>query len=255
MNQGWTGRLTLLASVCGHAVAFSASPLAAPRLPEKPEPQMVAFEVAEPEPPPPEPEVEPEPPPPEPEPIAPEPEPEPEPLPLESTPQAAETPPEPEPAPELTGNTLVSDGADGFEAQRGSGAERRGPVRAGVSHPTPKRTVQTSKPAPPKSAAPAVLPLAKLSKHPLPPALGDALERNYPPSARRQGLSGEAKVRARIDADGVIRVTNIASETTGGFGAACVKTLSGSKWSTPLDKEGKPVGTWISYRCKFRSDG
>jgi TonB family protein len=96
------------------------------------------------------------------------------------------------------------------------------------------------------------LPLSQLSKKPVPPALAQALERNYPPEARNLGRSGEAKVRARIEANGAIRNAKVTSETAPGFGAACRNTLLSSQWSVPLDHDGKPVATWISYQCKFR---
>jgi hypothetical protein len=101
---------------------------------------------------------------------------------------------------------------------------------------------------------PEALPLSQLSRKPVPPSLAATLERNYPPAARSIGQSGDASVRARIEARGNIRLASIVSETSPGFGDACRRTLLGSQWSAPLDRSGKPVATWISYRCKFRID-
>jgi TonB family protein len=98
------------------------------------------------------------------------------------------------------------------------------------------------------------MPLAELSKKPAPPPLAEALERNYPPEARSQGKSGEAKVRARIDPGGRVAIARVTSETSDGFGHACQKTLLDSTWTPPLDRDGKPVATWVTYRCKFRVD-
>jgi TonB family protein len=99
---------------------------------------------------------------------------------------------------------------------------------------------------------PTTTPLTELSQKPAPPPLAKALERNYPPEARSQGLAGEAKVRARIDPNGRVGVARVTSESSHGFGAACQTTLLASAWTPPLDREGKPSTTWVTYRCKFR---
>lgn len=264
MNQKMVGRWALVFSVGAHAYAFMATPEIKARVSEeKKEATMVQFTVAEPEPEPiVEPEPEPEPEPvvePEPEPVAvaePEPALEPEPAPVETEePAPAEAPAEP-PA-ELTGTTLAADEGAAWDAPAGSGRERRGAIRPGVSRPVPESTKPAARPKPAvKKAPPAppVLPLAQLSQRPVPPSLGGALQRNYPNQARRQGQSGEAKVRARIEATGKINLAKVAFESAAGFGSACKKTLLGSKWTAPRDKNGRAVATWVSYRCKFRID-
>jgi TonB family protein len=95
------------------------------------------------------------------------------------------------------------------------------------------------------------VPLSDLSTRPAPPALGDALQRNYPRDARQRGLSGHAKVRARVDADGVVRKVILMEESDSGFGTACRRTLTGSRWDAPRDKAGRPVATEIRYTCRF----
>ncbi len=90
-----------------------------------------------------------------------------------------------------------------------------------------------------------------LSARPSPPSLGAALERNYPPEARRRGLSGSAKVRARIDPDGIVRHVTLLEESAPSFGGACSRTLSGSRWAAPKDKAGRSVATEIRYTCRF----
>jgi hypothetical protein len=159
------------------------------------------------------------------------------------------------PPPELTGTTLVSEQGDGFTAPEGSGGAREGAILAGVSRPIaaepPAREVPRVVAKPPSSPE---LSLAELSRKPLPPALGSALERNYPKEARNLGKSGNAKVRARIEPSGEVRVAKIAFETSIGFGDACKKTLLASRWSAPLDRNGRPVATWVTYQCKFRVD-
>jgi len=260
MNQKLVGKWTLVSSVAVHAALLVWTPEFEVEAKEKPRIDMVEFQVA-PAKPEPEPEPEPEPvPETEPE-VAPEPEPEvaPEPEPLEPTePVSVDEVPEPEASPpELTGQTLATDEGEGFEAPAGSGRSRQGPIRAGVSRavqkPTKKAKRRKKKKAKAKRAAKAV-PLAKLSKKPVPPSLGNALKRNYPPDAKRQGKSGEAKVRARIEADGRIRLAKVSFESASGFGSACRKTLLSSKWSAPVNRVGKQVPTWVSYRCKFRID-
>jgi len=181
----------------------------------------------------------------------------PEPLP----PTPPETPPA-APPPELTGTTLVADGEQGagWSAPQGSGSARDGMVRSGAvgsiapqSVPGPTRASPIIRPAQPPQL-PDALPLSQLSRKPSPPPLTAALERNYPAAARGIGQSGDASVRARIEANGELRLANIVVETAAGFGDACRRTLLASKWSAPLDRTGKPVATWITYRCKFRID-
>ncbi|HYJ11440.1 MAG TPA: TonB family protein, partial [Polyangiaceae bacterium] len=78
-----------------------------------------------------------------------------------------------------------------------------------------------------------------------------ALERNYPADARKRGSSGSAKVRARIDPDGVVRQVTLLEESAPGFGTACTRTLNGSRWGAPKDKAGRSVATEIRYTCRF----
>jgi TonB family protein len=98
---------------------------------------------------------------------------------------------------------------------------------------------------------PIVVAPGDMSARPSPPRLGATLERNYPADARRRGLSGTAKVRARIDPDGVVRRVTLLEESAAGFGTACTRTLSGSRWAAPKDKAGRSVATEIRYTCRF----
>jgi hypothetical protein len=142
-------------------------------------------------------------------------------------------------------------GADtGWTAPARNGAEREGTIQtdgpASAPGPAPAH--------PASAAAPVMEPLAHLSRKPVPPALASALERNYPPGARRQGRSGEAKVRALIDALGRVASVAITFESGPEFGIACKNTLLHSQWTPPLGQLGKPTATFITYRCKFRVD-
>lgn len=256
MKRKWIFRLALFASIGVHTWLLGIEPAPA-RLEARPDPmQMVMFEaVPEPPPVPDESEVV-EPPPPEPE-ITEAPVPAPEPaVPEPSDVSPPDEVPLAEPLPELTGTTLVADGPGDFSAPEGSGRSRRGAIRAGVSRPV---DAPTKKPLPrvapaPKPAGPVAVPLSQLSKKPVPPALGASLRKNYPLDERRQGRSGEAKVRALLDATGRITRVDVAEQSSTSFGAACRKTLLDSRWSAPIDASGKPVPTWITYRCKFRID-
>jgi TonB family protein len=89
---------------------------------------------------------------------------------------------------------------------------------------------------------------------PRPPSLSGLLRANYPDEARQRGLRGSASLRARIDADGVIRNARVRSESSAGFGSACRRTLLGSRWSAPRDKNGSAVATEIVYTCHFEID-
>lgn len=109
--------------------------------------------------------------------------------------------------------------------------------------------------APVRRNPPSLVPLAALSRRPIPPELGAALKRHYPAELRRQGIEGEALVRAEIKEDGTVAASKLISESKAGFGAACLATLRTSQWVASLDKRGNPARTRIIYRCRFRVDG
>jgi protein TonB len=163
-----------------------------------------------------------------------------------------EAAPPPEPAATTpAGVTLAGDGTgNAFSMPLGSGGSLE-PQR--VRAPAPVNVPAPVAPAPtPAPEVPRVVAASDLSARPSPPgSLGAALERNYPAAARRQGLSGSAKVRARIDPDGTVRRVALVEESAAGFGAACSRTLNGSRWAAPKDKAGHSVATEIRYTCRF----
>jgi TonB family protein len=173
-------------------------------------------------------------------------EPEPE---RESKPQAASE----APVADLTGMTLTNEAGDSSWGSRvGNGSALNGPLR---SERRVKHVSVTPDPEPVSPArGPSVVPIADLSKRPVPPKLDGVLERHYPLAARQQGKSGTAIVRLRIDADGQVRKANIVSESETGFGNACRSTVLGSVWSPPQDQQGNRVATFVSYTCRFRVD-
>jgi TonB family protein len=182
---------------------------------------------------------------PEPEPVKPKPQKVAEPKPVAAPPTPVETPPA-----ASDGVTLAGDGSGpGFAMPLGNGGSLE-PTRVRSLAPVNAPVPATPAPSPAK-VEPVLVAVGDLSSKPSPPALGPALERNYPPDARRRGLSGTAKVRARIDPDGVVRRVSLLEESGSGFGTACSKALSGSRWAAPKDKAGRAVATEIRYTCRF----
>jgi TonB family protein len=235
---------TIAASLLLHGVAYASLSAAPPATKAEHKKTQLRFDVVErPKPPEAEPAKEPEPPKPvvrqqPPKPIA--------------KPEAAPPPLEAPPPPAATdGVTLAGEGTgNAFSMPLGSGGSlepTRAPrVPAPINVPAPVRPAPAPVPVEPKLVA-----VSDLSSKPSPPALGPALERNYPADARRRGLSGTAKVRARIDPDGVVRRVTLVEESAVGFGSACTRTLNGSRWAPPKDKAGRSVATEIRYTCRF----
>jgi len=199
--------------------------------------------------PPPPPAILPEPPAPVPEPPAPPP---PRPRPTPARPAADPAParlePAPEPAPERVSAppALLAD---------------TGPAAVGGVVQLPGASIGalvTTKPllaAPPRGVAAPAAALAKLSdlsRKPHAPSLDAALRQNYPAALRRRGTEGQAEVRVVIDARGRVGDVAILSESAAGFAEACRKTLLGSRWSEPLDRDGNAVSTRLTYRCRFQ---
>ena len=69
-----------------------------------------------------------------------------------------------------------------------------------------------------------------------------------PPGAAGARLEGDW---VRIDPDGVVRRVTLVEESAAGFGGACTRTLTGSRWAAPKDKAGRSVATEIRYTCRF----
>jgi outer membrane biosynthesis protein TonB len=199
---------------------------------------------------------------------APEPKPAPPPPPKAppAPPKHAPAPAAPSPAlepatkpPSLAGTTLTAPGESGaFAAPTGDGSSHEAPVvvapPAPPAPPEPRGAAPTARsvPAPRRAPAPATVPIQDLSRRPAPPSLAGVLAQNYPASLRSRGVGGQAVVRARVDADGRVRVGAVSSESEPGFGSACQRTLVGSRWTPPLDRAGRPVATWVRYTCRFR---
>lgn len=143
---------------------------------------------------------------------------------------------------------LVRDEGASFSAGVGAVGARTDTIGAATVRPVVA--------APPRKQEPpaevAAVPLAALSQKPQPPPLDGVLARHYPARARSLRQSGEANVRARVEANGRVRIAIVRFESGKGFGAACRAALLESRWTPPRDARGKPVATWVSYRCRFR---
>jgi len=227
-------------SVLAHGIAY-ASLAMAPAPPVTPPPTRVSFRVHEPE--------------------APRPAPPPEALPEPARPEPAKaakpkatpnTPPAPVPAPvDLRGVTLTNDTGGGFASAVGNGSAFEGPVGPiGSKAPAPRPTAPAPAPSAPAPGVPEVA-AADLSTRPVPPELTGSLRDHYPAAAKARGMGGSATVRVRIEPDGRVRRVEVVTETFEGFGEACRRTLVGSQWTAPRDRDGRAVATHIRYTCRF----
>lgn len=157
-------------------------------------------------------------------------------------PESSEPPPEPATAPEA----LLAAGPPGDSA---------GIVQVPGA---PVGVLSMSNLAPPKAAPVLARPsgsftkLSDLSRKPRAPALDAALRDNYPPEQRRRGVEGQAEVQVMIEGDGHVGEIQVLTESSAGFAEACRRTLRASQWSEPLGRDGHPVRTRLTYRCRFR---
>ncbi|AKU96062.1 Ferric siderophore transport system, periplasmic binding protein TonB [Labilithrix luteola] len=241
------------ASLIVHVAAFAILPNRATPHPAPPPPLVIEVaDIPAPEPPPP-----PPPPPeePKPEPAAPEPQVAPTPQKMAAAPARTESrpttqaqndpPPSDEPPADFTGTVMSNDGP-GIAVRAGSGGGGTG--RGPATGPAPAK----ADPGPARPAGPRFVAARDLSKPPRAPVgLDGALERNYPTEAKRAGIAGKAVLRVKILPDGRVGGVERVSESYPGFGEACEKTVRSAPWEPPIDREGAPVGTEITYTCRF----
>jgi len=185
----------------------------------------------------------------------------PEPARAEPPPRLREPPPEepdepPPPAAEepldFTGTTLVApEGDSTWTTAVGNGEAMTGPIsRPGlVTGRSREGALGGSLGA--AGEGPPLVGVGDLSSLPTPPPLDDVLQRHYPRAALTEGIEGRAVVRVRIDATGRASVVSTVSESHEGFAAACRRTVNGSRWTPPLDRNGSPVTTIIRFTCDF----
>jgi len=156
---------------------------------------------------------------------------------------------------DLRGVTLTNDtGSSAWSSAVGDGRALEGPL--GPVGPVTAPTVQanTSMPLAARAVEVPVVAVADLSSRPVPPELATDLRAHYPADARRRGIGGSGSVELRIEPDGRVRSVSIQGESFPGFADACKKTLLGSRWSAPHDKQGHAVATRVRYTCHFVVD-
>lgn len=219
--------------------------------------------------PPPEPEPEPEVPP-EPEPPPPEPEPEPvreripEPTPVEVPDPPPAPTPEPPPIEEriedFTGETLTNPDGESWTTVLGSGAPMEGPIGAASGTTTGRDREGSTGGAVGGTGTgsaegePELVALADLSRPPTAPdGLRERLLRFYPTELRARGVEGTAVVRMRLLPGGRLARLRRVSESTEGFGQACIDMLeeSSGTWPEVHDRAGNVVSTSLSFTCTF----
>lgn len=91
----------------------------------------------------------------------------------------------------------------------------------------------------------------ELSRPPAPPDLSARLLASYPSRAKAAGDAGSATLSLVVLADGSVTSLEIRRASAPEFGRACIDTVRGSRWSSPLDKNGQPTGTRVGYTCTF----
>ncbi len=98
-----------------------------------------------------------------------------------------------------------------------------------------------------------VVDVGDLSRRPIPPSLKQKLERLYPKKAKQEGVEGQAVVRLQIGPDGSPSKLRLLSEDPVDykFGQVCKQALQSSTWKPPLDQDGKPVSTRVTFTCGF----
>ena len=148
------------------------------------------------------------------------------------------------------GDLLLASSGDGPAIPARDGTEANGPARSqsGSQNGTGNGTTVAS------GSGPSTEAFASLSRRPEPPDISRLLENNFPSKARTQGREGRALIKLKIDASGTATVIKTLSDSDPdlGFGAACSKTLNGTKWSPPIGRKGNPVATYVEYSCNFR---
>jgi outer membrane biosynthesis protein TonB len=93
------------------------------------------------------------------------------------------------------------------------------------------------------------------SREATPPNLQPYVDRNFPGVARMYKVDGDVVVSALIGTTGAPSDLRVESADPGGkgFGEACSRSvLQGPAWKPKLTKDGTPLASRVSFRCKFR---
>ena len=172
-------------------------------------------------------------------------------------PKAPEEPPAAAPETPVAFDNLVltneGDEPSSWAVEPGSGESREGPIGRPDAVVTGRSRDGIAGGVLGGTGVGVVVDVGDLSRQPIPPSLKRKLEKLYPKKARQEGIEGQAVIRLQIGPNGLPAKIRMLSEDPVGYelGKACVKTLQGEKWKPPLDKDGKPVTTRITYRCGF----
>jgi protein TonB len=252
----------VLLAVATHAALLVAMPKVPAGVPDPSdsEPVVVAIveetEPAEPEPA--EEELEPaEPEPAEPEPVKPPPKPKTFRAPKEPPKELLEEPPAAAPETPVAFDNIVltneGDEPSDWAMDPGSGESREGPIGRPDAVVTGRSKEGVIGGVLGGTGIGVVVDVGDLSRQPIPPTLKQKLERLYPKKARQEGIEGSADARLYIGPDGKPAKIRILSEDPVGylFGDACKRALQNERWKPPLDKDGKPVTTRVTFRCGF----
>jgi TonB family protein len=172
--------------------------------------------------------------------------------------EKAEAKPEPPAAAEETladfsGTTLTSEGVGGWASAVGNGAAMNGPIGKANAVVTGRDRSGVQGGAVGGSGL-RVVGADHLSRRPKAPnadLLNAALERNYPKSAREQGIEGSARVKLRVMPNGTAQALSTISESYASFADACKAAVRGLAWTPALDETGQPVATDIPFDCEF----
>ena len=166
-------------------------------------------------------------------------------------PATAAPPPAAESPADFTGQTLTNDGpGDGWASATGNGEKMNGPVGRPGAHVT--RRVVDGDPAGTAHHGPPVVGLSDLSQ---PAAAAGAREQagdRLPRGRARQGPRGQG------DREGARHAGRAGARAGDGLASRrpdsappARRTLRDSDWSPPLDNDGRPVSTFITYTCRF----
>jgi periplasmic protein TonB len=158
---------------------------------------------------------------------------------------------------DFSGTTLTGDSAGGWVSAVGNNAAMNGPIgKAGAAVTGRDVSGVAGGVVGAKGEGSALRvagpnDLSRQAEQPDQDTLNAALERNYPKSARLQGIEGTSQIRLRVLASGKPEPLSTISETYPGFADACRATLRSVRFRPALDRAGQPVATDIVFPCTF----
>lgn len=83
--------------------------------------------------------------------------------------------------------------------------------------------------------------------------VAEAIEREYPPDLRQDGLSGSVRLRLLVGTDGIpAEVRVLESSGYPRFDQAASRVAVFLRFSPALDNAGRPVQVWVAFPISFR---